>query len=361
MLEGSVMHRKAGDWYQYSGAIHIHTTESDGTKVIEDVIPIGQRAGLDFMMFADHMNLNNRDNGKEGIYGRTLVVIGYEHNDTDDHHHYLLYGSPRVYGSHLSAAEYVAAGAADGALGILAHPDEIRNSLKDFPPYPWTDWSVQGFNGIELWNQMSEWMERLTRFNRLVMAFSPRKSMIGPTSRILAKWDEINSTRRCLGVAGVDAHAFPIKAGPFTVEIFPYKVHFRCLRTHILLSEPMSDKFDVARDQLYSALRNCRVFFSNMRWGRADGFEFFAENDQGKATCGDETYLDSPTTLQAKLPASATIKLVRSGEQVLSTESDNLSIVIDQPGNYRLEAWKGRRGWIFSNHIRIHATEGAAK
>jgi hypothetical protein len=347
------MRRKVGDWYQYSGAIHIHTTESDGTKPIEEVVAIGQKAGLDFMMLADHMNLRNRTNGREGLYGSTLVVVGYEHNDQQDHHHYLLFDSPKVYDRRSTAAEYVSAGADDGALGILAHPDEIRDKLVEFPPYPWTDWSVDRFDGIELWNQMSEWMERLTRFNRLAMAFSPRKSMIGPTDRILAKWDAISSKRRCVGIAGVDAHAFSIKVGPFRVAIFPYKVHFRCLRTHLLLSEPMSDDFETARDQLYSALRNCRVFFSNMRWGRADGFEFFAENEQGRATCGDELMLKHNTVLQAKLPARATIKLVKSGEVVLTTVSDKLSVVLDQPGNYRLEAWRGRRGWIFSNHIRI--------
>ena len=26
---------------------------------------------------------------------------------------------------------------------------------------------------------------------------------------------------------------------------------------------------------------------------------------------------------------------------------------VRKPGVYRVEAWKGRRGWIFSNHVRI--------
>ncbi len=73
--------RKVGDHYQYSGAVHIHTTESDGTKIIEDVIAIGLDVKLDFMMFADHMTLSNRENGHEGLYDKMLVVIGYEHND----------------------------------------------------------------------------------------------------------------------------------------------------------------------------------------------------------------------------------------------------------------------------------------
>ena len=231
--------RKVGDYFQYSGAVHIHTTESDGTKVVEDVIAIGRDAKLDFMMFADHMTLSNRENGHEGLYGDMLVVIGYEHNDEADEHHYLLFDSPKVYPNEMKAAEYVTAGANDKALGILAHPDENRTSLEQYPPYPWRDWNAVGFNGIEIWNQMSEWMEKLTRYNKLPMSLSPRKSMVGPTDRILKIWDEYNIKEKMVGIAGVDAHAFPVHIGPMTIEIFPYKVHFKCLRTHVILLEKM--------------------------------------------------------------------------------------------------------------------------
>ena len=109
------MGKKVGDRYHYSGAIHIHTTESDGTKSLEEVVAIGQQAGLDFMMFTDHMGLTNREAGLEGLYGQTLVVVGYEHNDADDNNHYLLFNSPSVYPRDLTAAEYVAAARRDGA------------------------------------------------------------------------------------------------------------------------------------------------------------------------------------------------------------------------------------------------------
>ncbi|HKK21426.1 MAG TPA: histidinol-phosphatase [candidate division Zixibacteria bacterium] len=347
------MPKKMGDWYSYTGAIHMHTTESDGTKPIEEVIEIGRRAGLEFMMFTDHMNLVNRDNGHEGIYGDTLVVIGYEHNDLVDEHHYLLFDTPGVYSEAMTPREYVAAGAADNAIGILAHPDEIREKLKEYPAYPWRDWAVEGYTGIELWNQMSEWMEKLTRFNKLIMSFSPRKSMIGPTTRILKKWDDLNMTRKVVGIAGVDAHAFPVKVGPLTVEIFPYKVHFRCLRIHILLPEPISTEFAAAKDQLYQAIRDCRVFCSNMRWGEADDFAFYAFNGAERVTCGGTLSSTTDSRLIVNLPSDATLKLVHNGKYVVESNTKNLEFREPQPGIYRVEAWKGRRGWIFSNPIRI--------
>ncbi len=347
------MPKKVGDWYVYTGAIHIHTTESDGTKPLEEVVSIGRQAGLEFMMFADHMTLSNRDNGLEGLYGDTLVVIGYEHNDARDHHHYLLFESPDVYPGKMTAPEYVDAGAADGALGILAHPDEIRTALKEHPAYPWTDWSSNGFVGIELWNQMSEWMEKLTRYNKLLMSLSPRKSMAGPTERILRKWDELSMKRKVAGIAGVDAHAFPVKVGPFTVEIFPYKVHFRCLRTHIILAERLSDDFATAKRQLYDAIRDCRLFFSNMRWGTADDFEFYIQSGSEKITCGGTLTTPKGARLYVKLPSTATLRLVHNGETIVQTDTDFLDFGEVRRGIYRVEAWKGSRGWIFSNHIRV--------
>ncbi|HOP08080.1 MAG TPA: histidinol-phosphatase [candidate division Zixibacteria bacterium] len=348
------MQKKADGSCQYTGVIHVHTTESDGTKSLEEVVAIGRETGLEFMLFSDHMNLNNREAGKEGFYGDTLVLIGYEHNDLDDCHHYLLFDSPRVYPKDMTAAQYVAAGAADGALGILAHPDEIREAIVEHPAYPWKDWSVRGYNGIELWNQMSEWMEKLTPSNKLIMAFSPRKSMVGPTDRILRKWDELNRSRKVVGIAGVDAHAFPIKVGPLTVEIFPYKVHFRSLRCYIALPEELSRDLDRARLQLYAAIRECRLYFANVRWGDAENFEFWCENSRRKVGSGGELNLeDGKTVIEVKTPEAARLNLVRNGESIFCEKTDHITYELSEPGLYRVEAWKGRRGWIFSNHIRV--------
>jgi hypothetical protein len=339
--------------YHYSGAIHMHTTESDGTVTLEQLAAIGQESGLDYMMVTDHMNLNNRIAGKEGIYGKTLVVTGYEHNDTADIHHYLIFGSPSVYPHAMTPKEYVEAAAKDGALGIIAHPDEIRSRMRNYPPYPWKDWDAVGFNGIEIWNQMSEWMERLTPYNKLAMAFSPRKSMIAPTDRVRAKWDELSLAGKCVGIAAVDAHAFPIPVGPFVVRIFPYKVHFKSLRTTVILDEPFANDFATASTQLYDALRNCRAYCANLRWGDADGFDFWAHSDNARAGIGESIRLTPDLRLYAILPVRAKIVVVHNGETVHEVSGRELNMPVSQPGVYRIEAWRGSRGWIFSNHIRV--------
>lgn len=347
------MGKKVGDRYHYSGAIHMHTTESDGTKTLQEVAAIGQEVGLDFMMFTDHMGLTNREAGLEGVYGDTLVVVGYEHNDLEDNNHYMIFGSPGVYPEDMTAKQYVTATRSDGALGIIAHPIEKRSREGKYPPYPWLEWSTDQFDGLELWNQMSEWMEKLNPYNKLMMALSPRKSMVGPTEELMKLWDELNLKGRFVGVAGVDAHAFPVNLGPFTVEIFPYKVHFKCLRTHIILSEPLSKDFATASKQLYDALADCRVFISNLRWGSADKFEFYAHQGETTAVSGESMPSAEGVEIEVRLPSEARLRLFCNGRKLAETHSDSLEYTVVEPGLYRVEAWKGRRGWIFSNHIRI--------
>jgi len=339
--------------YQYQGCIHIHTTASDGTKSLEEVSEIASAVDLDYILVADHMNLDYRFANKEGYYGRTLVLIGYEHNDAEDCNHYLLFESEDVLPADMKAQEYVAEGARQGALGIIAHPDEIRPRVGKYPSYPWLAWDADGFDSIEIWNQMSEWMEKLKPYNKIKMLFSPRKSMRAPTDRILQIWDDLNKTKKIAGVAGIDVHAFPLKLGPFQVIIFPYKVQYQSLRTHLLLREELSADLDRAKKQVYGAVRDCRLFISNHRWGDAAGFQFTAENGREKAASGESLpdYNDAVIKIQA--PKKAAIRLIRNGNLIMESSGDSFEYKLKENGLYRTELYKKNRGWVFSNHIRI--------
>ncbi|NIM98464.1 MAG: hypothetical protein GTO24_10415, partial [candidate division Zixibacteria bacterium] len=41
------------EWHEYVGVAHIHSTDSDGTESVPEIIQIGRELGLDFLMFAD--------------------------------------------------------------------------------------------------------------------------------------------------------------------------------------------------------------------------------------------------------------------------------------------------------------------
>jgi hypothetical protein len=207
---------------------------------------------------------------------------------------------------------------------------------------------------MEIWNQMSEWMENLKYYNQLLMVFSPRKWLRSPTNRVLRRWDEINRTRKVAGLGSVDAHGFLYRAGPLRLTIFPYKVQFKSLRTHLILDRPLSRDVDEARKQVYGAIRDCRVFVSNYRWGEAGEFRFEVRSGSEPAVCGDEISLSRDTWAHVSTPFSSRIRLIADGHLMTEQKGKSLEIAIDRPGIYRVEAYRGRKGWIFSNHIRIN-------
>jgi len=336
-----------------TGAVHVHTVDSDGTKTHEQIAAIAGDLGLDFVLFTDHMTLQSLHEQKEKYYGDVLALIGYEHNDRDDCNHYLVFGLDEVLPASMTAAEYVQAVAAKGALGIMAHPDEIRGRDARFRSYPWTDWSVDDFDGMEIWNQMSEWMENLKYYNQLLMIFSPRKWLRSPTNRILRRWDEVNRTRKVAGIGSVDAHGFLYRAGPLRLTIFPYKVQLKSLRTHLILDRPLSRDLDEARKQVYGAIRDCRVFVSNYRWGEARDFLFRIQSGPNPAVCGDEVGLTGDTRADVSAPLSGRIRLIADGCVIAEQKGKTLTTAVNRPGLYRVEVYRGKKGWIFSNHIRV--------
>ena len=334
------------------GVSHIHTTDSDGSRSVPEIIKIGQKVGLDFLFFSDHMTLESLDLGLEGWHGKTFVLIGYEIHDPTNKNHYLAFDVKRVLSGELSPQEYVKEVKRLGGLGIIAHPDESR-VLPQFPPYPWTAWDAEGFDGIEIWNQMSEWMEGINRLNQLKMFVSPRRYLTSPTPKILKIWDELNKQRRVCGISGLDVHAYPYKLGPFTFLIFPYKVQFQSLRVHLVLKEPLSSDNQNAKRQIINAMRGCNLFISNHRWGDARGFSFHAEGKGHLTRVGDSISSPGKTSFFARTPMKCNIRLLCDGGIIKEEKGDSLEYSTDRRGVYRVEAYQGKKGWIFSNHIRV--------
>ncbi|HEX7401456.1 MAG TPA: histidinol-phosphatase, partial [candidate division Zixibacteria bacterium] len=279
-------------------------------------------------------------------------LIGYEIHDQRNQNHFLAFNVNEVLPGELSAQEYVSAIRKLGGLGIIAHPDEIRETPK-FPPYPWTAWKVEGFDGIEIWNQMSEWMEGIAYANRFRLFTSPRRFLTSPTPKTLKIWDERNKQRKVCGICGVDAHAHPFRLGPFKLVIFPYKVQFQSLRLHLLLKESLSSDNLLAKKQVIDSIRECHAFISNYRQGDARGFSFSAQNQNQSAGMGEEISSSHSVLFKVGMPQRCKIRLVNNGGIVKEDTGKTLEYSTTAPGNYRVEAYKGKKGWIFSNHIRV--------
>ena len=109
--------------YEYVGAIHIHTKDSDGTKTHEEIIRIADKIHLDFLIFTDHMTMIHKS--LEGWHKRVMVLIGYEIQDSDDLNHYLAIGLNETLPEGMRPKQYVREVKQKGGIGIIAHTDEV--------------------------------------------------------------------------------------------------------------------------------------------------------------------------------------------------------------------------------------------
>ncbi len=346
--------------FEYVGAIHIHSTYSDGTGHIPDIARLAGEVGLDFIMMTDHNTLKPKRDGFERWYGNVMCLIGYEINDRNDKNHYLAFGLDHTVGVRIPAEEYVRRVRERGGVGFIAHPDEQRSSMPQHPPYPWLAWDATQYDGIEIWNHMSEWAEGLTEENKFQRFIHPLKSIDAPRAVTLRRWDELSRTRRVAGIGGVDAHAHKANLlGFFDVEVFPYKVMFRSIHTHVLLDQPLrandNAHFEEDKWNIFRALQSGRSFIGNAYHADPKGFRFFAIAGQDPVQMGGYIPAErvSDTQLFVTTPDAAHIRLLCDGRTVRETVASHVSWKPEQPGAYRVEARLEKKAWIYSNHIRI--------
>jgi hypothetical protein len=232
--------------------------------------------------------------------------------------------------------------------------------MKEHPPYPWNEWDTEDFTGIEIWNHMSEWMEGLSDNNKYSYFIHPLKSIVAPPTKTLKLWDELNKKRKVIGIGGIDAHAHKLNLlGFFEVEVFPYKVLFKSIRTHLLCDTKLNIsnrgvEFVEDKKQILETIKSGRTFFSNYYHGDAKGFRFFAQDSNAIYQMGDYVEYSDNIRLRVILPnMSGTIKLIADGGVIDEVENIDAEFRIRKRGAYRVEIYLDNKAWIYSNHIRI--------
>jgi hypothetical protein len=346
--------------YEYIGALHMHSVFSDGSGEVKEIAQAASEIGLDYIILTDHNTLRALKEGYEGWYENTLLLVGCELNDKNNVNHYLAFGIDEAYSTRLSARQYVKKVNDDGGIGFIAHPHEKREHMKEHPPYPWVDWDIEDYTGIEIWNHMSEWMENLTEQNKYQSFLHPLKSINSPQQETLELWDNLNLKRKVVGIGGVDAHAHKYNLlGFLEVEIFPYKVLFKSIRTHIITEEELvkgksGKSVEASKKIVYNAIGSGRCFIANDYHHESKGFRFFAKSDKNIYEMGDTVPLNKKISLNVLLPVSkAEIRLIHNSKKVNIVESNKAEFIVNKKGVYRIEVYYKDKAWIFSNHIRV--------
>jgi hypothetical protein len=347
---------KEFSYRELCGAIHLHTTFSDGGVDFPVMIDTAREVGLDYIVVTDHASLRGKDAGYEGFSGDLFVCVGYEHNDKANSNHYLALGCNTVIAYQDEPQGYIDRIKTAGGIGFIAHPIEKRHYFKKYPPYPWTEWNANGFDGIELWNQMSDWLENLRSWLNFMRLFYPRRFLLEIRRELLARWDTMNRSRFVSGIGGVDAHSMKVRLGIFCFTIFPIKVELKGIRTHLYCDSPLpKDDAAGAKMRLLDALKNGRGFISNYRRGDAKGTELYLLDGNGRCLPPGnmETDITLPARIMVNLTEPALVKLVLNGECVNERKGQKTEFSITSRGLYRIEVYKGKYAWIYSNPFPV--------
>jgi hypothetical protein len=342
------------------GNLHMHTDLSDGTRTHAELAHVAEQAGLDFVIVTDH---NIYEPEAEGWIGSTLVLVGEEVHDPQrepQSSHVLCIGIDQDIVEHAAVPQAVVdAVLAQGGLAFLAHPFE--RDVAEFLPEPnisWRDWEVDGYQGIELWNYMSEFKSVLkNKAQALLYAYVPALAIKGPYPETLEKWDELLQKQSVSVFGGSDAHGTVYRLGPIAREVHPYEYLFRCVNTHLFSEEPLSNDLEHDGEVIYRALGAGHGFLGYEQPAPIAGFTFWARSGDQEATMGEALALQGTVELRVSAPSRARLRLLRDGQVVAQTKSDRLVMHSHRPGVYRVEAYRrfyGRqRGWIFGNPIYV--------
>jgi hypothetical protein len=346
--------------YTYPGNIHIHSTFSDGSGSIDEIASAAARAGLSYIIIADHETLAGFS--RESFINNVLVLVGMEINH--DKNHYLAFGLQETVASNDNNPQQVIDQVSRaGGLGFIAHPfDRGSRYVHHGKAYPWKDWPVFGFNGLEIWNFSSHWRGlRPSLLRTYYWFFLNRKgAMKGPPRRLLRLWDCYNMHgHKTTAVGGSDAHAVKYRLLFIPITIFTYQYIFTTINTYVAMKKPLQKDFTAAKNQVLKALREGACFVSFDTLGPAREFSFTASTGGGQCLMGEEIPLDSKTTLVIKAPGKrALIRLIHNGSLQSAAQGNTLTYKPVQPGVYRVEVYHrsllGRiRPWIYSNPIYV--------
>jgi predicted metal-dependent phosphoesterase TrpH len=366
------------EYHELVGNLHMHTPYSDGEKYHAEIADDAIKAGLDFVIVTDH---NIWVDGVEGYYendqGRILLLTGEEvHNvrRQPQASHFLAFGAQQELSELAPDPQALIDKTIEsGGYGFLAHPHEFDLPIVDEINLGWHDWDIDGFTGLEIWNYMSSFKNRLAEtleklpvkqmwLGKLIavrMALNPEKVITRPEPETLALWDELLAAgKRIVAIGNSDAHGTPMSVGPLTREIYPYDFLFRAVNTHLLVPDPLSDDLDKDKRMILRAIGSGNAFVGYDMPHPTKGFRFSGKG-RGPGIMGDRIKLDGGATLQAHAPLKGTMRLIRHGEVVaVETNNTTLTYMPTEPGAYRIECdieYHGRsRGWIYSNPIYLY-------
>jgi hypothetical protein len=378
-------------WGAYRGNCHSHSSISHDSQVpFEEILEALKIAERDFIFMSDHAVDDIADYSIQwkGIKDGILFIRGYEMG-----YGFMPWGLPDDTVLKKSEDVEVLARQIEDKGGVLfyAHSEDERR------------WDLPELDGMEIYNLhtdtgdedgnyllvlLGDVILNMERFPDQVI-----RILFDRQTEILAHWDELNKTRKIVGIQGTDAHqnngfvgiytpegtlriddtspgkvaewelnfftrgllrlffgSFAEGDQVFHVQLDPYERMVRYSATHILANE-------LSEAALIESLAQGRVFVGFDMIADCRGFVFFAEDGGEKAVMGEEMALSDTLRLRSAAPHTGRFTIVHDGKTIHRSTGSELDWHPSEPGNYRVEVelkivdeWVP---WIYSNPLKI--------
>ncbi|HEY6759313.1 MAG TPA: CehA/McbA family metallohydrolase [Baekduia sp.] len=346
-----------------SCVVHVHSTYSDGTATVAELLAAAAAAGADAVLLTDHDTLGARRDGWEGRRDGVVLVVGTEVSPRGGH--YLAFGVdreiPHAGRSALAIAEAVRAA---GGVGFAAHPFSDGGHMlvpalarRIVRPHGWPALAdPRGCDGIELWSLTTDAAEGWRTPGEAVrwLRDPERAVAAGPPAEHLRAWDALSARRRLPAIGGLDGHQPGVRVRGRVRSPLSHAATFGLLRTHLLCERPLTGDPEVDRATIVAALRAGAAWLACPCVAPADGARLWATRS------ADETVIPmggegpaGPAVLHVRLPQAAEVRVLRDGALVEQAHAAALDVPIDAPGVHRTEAWIDGRLWLLSNPVHL--------
>jgi hypothetical protein len=347
------------DAFDVSCVVHVHTTYSDGTATVPELLDTARAAGAEAVLLTDHDSLGARRDGWEGAHDGVFLLVGTEVSPRQGH--YLAFGvTDEIPHAGRSAREIAAAVRAAGGIGFAAHPFSAGGHMLYPPlarrvvlPHGWP--ALDAADGIELWSLTTDAAEGWrTPAQAWRWLRDPEAAVAaGPPAHHLRRWDELSRRRRLPALGGLDGHAPGVRVGGRVRSPLSHARTFGLLRTHLVCERRLGGDVDADRSTLLAALRAGSAWITCPFVAPAHGSRLWAERADGTTVAMGGEAPAGRARLCARLPAAAEIVLVHDGAPLHRAHGDALDVEVERAGVYRIEARIDGRLWLLSNPIHL--------
>ena len=350
------------DSFDASCVVHVHSTYSDGTATVGELLAAARRAAADVVVLTDHDSLRARRDGWEGWHDGVFLLVGTE--VSPKHGHYLALGVDHEI-PHVGrpALEIAAAVRAAGGVGFAAHPFSEGGHMLFAPlarrvvlPHGWPALDDGGCDGIELWSLTTDAAEGWrTPGEAWRWLRDPHAAVAhGPPVHHLRRWDDLSARRRMPAIGGLDGHAPGIRIRGRVRSPLSHELTFDLLRTHLLCERTLTGDAEADRATLLSALRAGSAWLTCPCVAPAHGARLWAERSDGRIIpMGGEATASGHAVLRVRLPREADVVVLRCGAAIHREFAATVDLPVDGPGVYRVEARVDARLWLLSNAVHL--------